>query len=294
MNSDRVQLVFCLFERDRQSPYPMALAATYCSIRQRTTLPLTVHVIADRSVSRRTKRRLRRCLQSNDQLRFHPAEAVPEAHRLAQRLDGHFSPAIVWRAWITDYLPNLGRCILLDCDLQVLLDISQIWSLDLQGMCLSAYPREKPHPQAYYDWLKTSRERYFRMGVCLMNLRRIRQCDAFISGRHSFLEEARRMKSTIPQAALLEQSLFNRFFSKSFRPLPFPLIPSNRLAQDPERRRRINRMLREHVPMILDFKGWLNQSSLSLVFWSSLLHTPWRKCAVQQWVRPPGPPRSGL
>ena len=31
---DRVHLVFCLFERDRQSPYPMALAATYSSIRE--------------------------------------------------------------------------------------------------------------------------------------------------------------------------------------------------------------------------------------------------------------------
>ena len=39
---NRVHLVFCLFERNRQSPYPMALAAAYLSIRQRTTAPLTL------------------------------------------------------------------------------------------------------------------------------------------------------------------------------------------------------------------------------------------------------------
>ena len=139
MSSDRVQLVFCLFERDRQSPYPMALAATYSSIRQRTTAPITLNVIADGSVTQSTRNRLHRCLQSGDRLRFHPAEAVPEAHRLSHRLDGHFSPAIIWRAWIPEYLPKLRRCILLDCDLQVFLDIRRIWNLDLQGNCLSAF-----------------------------------------------------------------------------------------------------------------------------------------------------------
>lgn len=291
MTSDRVQLVFCLFERDRKSPYPMALAATYSSIRQRTAAPLTLHVIADQSVTKRTRRRLRRCLQQGDRLRFHSAEAVPEAHLLAQRLDGHFSPAIIWRAWLPDYLPHVKRCILLDCDLQVLLDIQRLWMMDLHGKCLSAFQGGKPHPQAYYDWLRTTRDRYFRLGVCLMDLRQMRQYDAFIQGRYRFLEEANEKRSTMPQAGLLEQSLFNRFFADKYHPLPFPLVPANRLDQDPERRRRINRMLREHAPMILDLKGWLNQSSLSFGFWSSLLHTPWRGCADQQGFRPPGPPR---
>ena len=84
---DRVHLVFTLFERNRQSPYPMALAAAYLSIRQRTTAPLTLHVIADESVAKRTRRRLRRCMRSGDQLHFYPAQAVPEAHQLGQRLD---------------------------------------------------------------------------------------------------------------------------------------------------------------------------------------------------------------
>ena len=139
MTLERVQLVFCLHERDANSPYPMALAATYSSIRQRTNASLTVHVIADASVTTRTRRRLRRSLHASDRIRFHAAEGVPEAYRLALEVNGHFSPAIIWRAWITEYLPHLKRCVLLDCDLQVLLDIQKIWNLDLQGMCISAF-----------------------------------------------------------------------------------------------------------------------------------------------------------
>ena len=270
----------------------MALAATYSSIRQRTSSAITVHVIADDSVTRSTRRRLRRSINIGDRLQFLSAEAVPIAHRLAVQLDGHFSPAILWRAWIPEYLPKLSRCLLLDCDLQVLLDIRQIWTLDLQRNCLAAFQGGKPHPQAYYDWLMTSRERYFRMGVCMMNLRRIRRHKAFIQGRYRFLLEAKEKQRTMPQAGLLEQSLFNRFFSQSYQPLPFPLVPANRLDQDPERRSRINEILLNHEPAILDIKGWLNQSSLSLGFWSSLLHTPWWECADRQTLKPPEPPQS--
>ena len=292
---DRVHLVFTLFERNRQSPYPMALAAAYLSIRQRTTAPLTLHVIADESVAKRTRRRLRRCMRSGDRLHFYPAEAVPEAHQLGQRLDVRcFSPAIVWRAWIPDYLPHLNRCILLDCDLLVLLDIRRIWSLDLQGTCLSAFQGGGQKPQVHYDWIKTPREQYFRMGFCLMNLRRIRQDKAFIKERRFFLEDAwEKFKSkTMPHAGLLEQSLFNRFLSKKNRPLPFPLVQGNYIHEDPESRRRIKKMLRKHQPMILDLKGWQNRSFLSLSFWSLLLHTPWWECASQQKLKPSEPPQS--
>ena len=275
---DRVHLVFCLFARNRRSPYPMALAAAYLSMRQHTTAPLTLHVIADESVSKRTRRRLLRCMRSGDRLQFHSAASVPEAHQLGQRLDHKsFSPAVVWRAWIPDYLPHLNRCILLDCDLLVLLDIRRIWSLDLQGTCLSAFQGGGKKPQVHYDWIKTSREQYFRMGVCLMNLRGMRQDKAFMQGRRGFLEDAwQKFKTkTMPHAGLLEQSLFNRFFSQNYRALPFPLVQGNQIHKDPESQRRIKKW--QATADDSDLKGWQNRSSLSLIFWSLLLH-PWWEC----------------
>ena len=45
--TEAINLAFCLFERDDNSPYAMALAATYSSIRQRTAAVLHLHVICD-------------------------------------------------------------------------------------------------------------------------------------------------------------------------------------------------------------------------------------------------------
>jgi len=260
----------------------MALAATYVSIRQRTNVALTLHVIADESVTKFTRHRLRSCMHGDDKLRFIAAESVPESFQLARAMDGHFSPAIIWRAWLPEYLPNLKRCISLDCDLQVLMDICLIWDLPLKDHALSAFQGGKPHPSDYYDWIRTSQDRYFRMGVCLMDLRSIRNCRDFVQGRLGFLHEARSLLVTIPQAGLFEQSLYNRYFSSQYFPLPFQLVPSNRLYLHQDRRIWLYGLLSAHEPIILDLKGWLNHSSLSLFFWSALLHTPWREDAEKQ------------
>lgn len=294
MKEDPIHLVFCLFVRDLASPYPMALAATYSSIRQRTSASLRVHVLIDKSVSPQIKSLLRECMHPDDRLKFHVADSVPEALTLSLQMDGIFSPAIIWRAWLNDYLPRIKRCILLDCDLQVLMDIRAIWNINLNGQYLSAFTGGKKHPQEYYDWIKTSSFNYFRMGVCLMDLEKIRGYSKFINNRRIFLKEALVVKQKIKQASLFEQSLYNRFFSDRYVSLPFPLVPANRLDQDPLRRQRIDLMLLGHQEMILDLKGWLNQSSISLFFWSALLHTPWREHAQQQLnqFRLLTPPRS--
>ena len=280
-----VLLVFCLFERDRSSPYAMAMAATYSSIRQRTSAKLHLHVICDASVCPRSRRRLRRSLAPADCIDFIDAELVPEAAACARRMDGSFSPAILWRVWLPEYLQHLDRCLLLDCDLQVLLDIRQLWDLDLGQTALAAFQGGKQHPEAYYYWIQTPQERYFRMGVCLMDLQKIRSHAFFMGSRADFLSEAKQVRLQIKQAMLYEQSLFNRFFSSSYTPLPVELVPSNRLDQDPERYRQIRKRLRAHEPMILDLKGWLNDSELSLMFWAHLLHTPWWWYATRSMQR---------
>lgn len=277
-----VHLAFCLFVRERGSPYPMALAATYSSIRQRTSARLCVHIVVDNSVSGRIRRRIKDSLAPGDELRFYDAGLVPEAARLARLMDGRFSPAIIWRAWLPEYLNKIDRCILLDCDLQVLMDIYRLWSIPLRHFCLAAFQGGKRHPDAYYQWIKTSQDKYFRMGVCLMNLKRIRRCSDFILGRAAFLDEASRVRVTIPQAALFEQSLYNRYFSDRYLPLPIVLFPSNRIDQDVPRRQRLDGLLSRHDDLILDLKGWFSDSSLGLIFWASLLHTSWSARAGRQ------------
>ena len=272
----------------------MALAALYSSMRQRTGSRLFLHVVVDDSVSSRVRRRLRRCLVAGDRLRFYDAASIPEAVAMAHRLDGRFSPAVVWRAWLPDYLKGIGRCILLDCDLIALMDIRRIWNIRLGGKYLSAFQGGKRHPDDYYQWIETPRERYFRMGICLMNLRKIRGCKEFVRGRKPFLEELLSKRASIPQAMLVEQSLYNRFFSGRYLPLPVTLFPANRLDRDVPRQRRLEVLLKRHDGLMLDLKGWMSDSAISLMFWSSLLHTPWAARATRQLalMSPPGPLQS--
>ena len=291
----RVELVFTLHQRNQLDHYAKALAAAYVSIRQRTTAVLRLHVLTDRSVGAITRERLIATLRGDDEIAFVEADSLPEAADLACQLDGDYSPAIIWRAWIADYLPQLDRCLLLDCDLLVRLDLACVWQMALEGCALAAVLRGRPHDKAYHAWLGIPWNRYFRMGCALMDLAMIRADKAFKEGRRDLLLEASALRASIPACGLLEQSLFNRFFSNSCRPLPFPLIAVDRLEHHPSSTDWLLQ-LRNGGDCILDIKGWNNRSPEALQFWAALLETPWREevvaCFLQGAIKPPEPPRS--
>jgi len=202
----RVELVFTLHQRNHLDHYAMALAAAYVSIRQRTTAVLRLHVVIDRSVGAVTRQRLTATLRAGDEIAFVEADSLPEAADLACQLDGDYSPAIIWRAWIADYLPQLDRCLLLDCDLLVRLDLARVWEMSLEGCALAAVLRGRPHVDEYHAWLGTPWNRYFRMGCALMDLAIIRSNEAFRDGRRDLLLEASTLRARIPACGFLEQS----------------------------------------------------------------------------------------
>ena len=291
----RVELVFTLHQRNHLDHYAMALAAAYVSIRQRTHAVLRLHVVTDQSVGAMTRQRLIASLHGGDEITFVEADSLPEAADLACQLDGDYSPAIIWRAWIAEYLPQLDRCLLLDCDLLVRLDLARVWEMSLEGCVLAAVLRGRPHAEDYHAWLGTPWNRYFRMGCTLMDLEMIRSNNAFQEGRRDLLLEASSLRASLPACGLLEQSLFNRFFAHSCRPMPFPLIASDRLEHHPSSQQWLA-LLRTGGDCILDIKGWSNHSPEALQFWAALLETPWREAVVARFlegaIRPPEPPES--
>ena len=123
-----IHLAFTLFQRDSLSPYPMALAALYASIRERTKEKLSLHVIVDDSVENCVRRKLESSIKEGDCLCFYDAASMVESYRYSCEFDGRFSPAIVWRVWIEHYL-DIEKCILLDCDLLFNFDINIINSM---------------------------------------------------------------------------------------------------------------------------------------------------------------------
>ena len=276
-----IDLAFTLFLRGQEQSYAMGLAAVYASIRQCTKACLRLHVIVDSSVGDDLREKLSAMLKCSDQIAFYLASSLPGVEELARSLDSRFSPAIVWRLWLAEYLGSLRRCVLLDCDILFQSDIQKIWNLALGGNVLSAPLRGHPHSPALHDWLQVLPEHYFRACCCLLDLEKLRSCRPFVENRREFLMESQRMcDQGLPQAGLLEQSVFNRFFSKLCMPLPLPVIPVERLKNHP-RKREWELVLLGGDEYILDIKGWSSQSPYALKFWSLLLDTPWRDEAIR-------------
>ena len=210
-----IDLAFTLFLRGQEQSYAMGLAAVYASIRQCTKACLRLHVIVDSSVGDDLREKLSAMLKCSDQIAFYLASSLPGVEELARSLDSRFSPAIVWRLWLAEYLGSLRRCVLLDCDILFQSDIQKIWNLALGGNVLSAPLRGHPHSPALHDWLQVLPENYFRACCCLLDLEKLRFCRPFVENRREFLMESQRMcDQGLPQAGLLEQSVLNRFFSK--------------------------------------------------------------------------------
>ena len=290
-----INLVFCLYLRSQDSPYLIGLAATYASIRANTRARLRVNILHDDTLLDGPKEMLKQSLGGEDEIVFCHASVVPEAYELSKKLDGRYSPAIIWRAWLAEYFPDLRRCLLLDCDLLFLCDVLALWNVRLGSNALSApFGGGWRLNEVYFNWIGSSKEKYFRVCVVLMNLKKIRKMYAFQHGRVSFLADAYSRMGTGPGSYLLEQSLFNKFFSGSSKPLPLEVFAANGVEKNVERHAILGLKVLKKEPLIIDIKGWENSSEFTLLYWSFVLRTAWRDVAQEQWLelRPPMPPRS--
>ena len=87
-----------------------------------------------------------------------------------------------------------------------------------------------------------------------------------------------------PGSYLLEQSLFNKFFSKLCKPLLFEVFAANRISENSARHAYLSAKVAKKKPLIVDIKGWENDSEFSLLYWSFLLRTAWFSVAQKAWA----------
>ena len=271
-----IHIAFTLFQRNSKSFYPLGLVAAYASIKARTQASICVHVILDKSVGLNCRKKITESLRRNDEIYFYEAANISESYQLSFSLDGPYSPAIIWRIWIDRYLAGIDKCILIDCDLLFSLDIQYLWDIDLKGASISAPLRGVPHSEELHQKLNVSPENYFRMCCSVLNLAAIRNHQSFQAGRIGYLRQvASWFDAGLWQAGLLEQSVFNHFFSNSCTSFPFPVIPVDRLSGHP-REDEWRRVINSKYEFLIDVKGWNSSSSYSLLFWAFLIDTGWR------------------
>ena len=289
-----IDLAFTLCEKKSPSFYPMGLAAAYASIRQRTRSRLNLHVIVDHTVTEETRSRLCASVSSLDEISFYESSLIAEADQLSAELDGRYSRAIIWRAWIADYLKHLDRCLLLDCDMIFNFDVQKIYDYDLGDCQISASLRIAPRHSTLHNWLGVPMEKYFRVTCCILWLKKIRENNEFCNGRVEFMRELNDMAAKgLKGAKAIEQSLFNRYFYEKNKPLRIPLIPVDRLSGH-SREMEWRQVLNQNLDRILDIKGWNSQSPYAIEFWAAVLSTAWRDQAAlfyERALRLPGRPR---
>ena len=172
--------------------------------------------------------------------------SLPEAHLLAQRLDGlHLR-----RAWLPDYLPRLKRSWTVICFARY------PGLMDIHGKCSVLFRAGN----LILRLITTGSEPAPLFPHGRIDLRR------GSDGHGSRLENVRRC----PRRACWSCRCSTGFLLTGTTPCPFLLF--QRLDQDPERRRRINRMLRELN------RGPVGAAALGF--------------SLGRRLKPPGPPRS--
>jgi len=270
MNSSKgLDLAFCLQERDPNSKYPMSLVALYRSIRSHTKVRLRLHIVVDSSVSTDSRRKIACSIDRQDSVRWIEANSCHEAYKLGREVACDFSAAMIWRAWLPEYLAELDECLSLDCDLIMLVDIQKLCSTSISGSYISAPLRKTAWGEEYHEMVQTTPSYYFRNGACRLNLRLIRCYNEYKANRYSFLQKCRERESKIQPLVLWEQSLFNLYFSKAMQPMAINLIPVERIDSHP-RRSEWELALGREENVVLDFKGWHNLTEYSRLFWEYL------------------------
>ncbi|MEZ5293371.1 MAG: glycosyltransferase [Vicinamibacterales bacterium] len=277
-----VELFVTLHGRD--DAYVMALAAMYASMRSHTAASLRFTIVHDASVRQDSLDRVAAFIRERDEAHLVNIEAHPDIDALARECaDARYSPAVLWRVFAPDLMPDSAKVLLVDADLVFLCDVLRLWEVDVSNAAIAAVRRGKPWPAEYHDLIETPSDRYFRIGLSVLNLQRMRQDERFRTTRASFLRT--RLPAINALVCLPEQSVFNYFFSGSARPLEATLVPAGHF--NPADERAVARLLGTMDcggTLVLDLKGWQHRSPFDYFYWSYLLLTPWRAQAYAELV----------
>lgn len=265
--------------------YIRALAVLYASMRTHTRAPLRFTIVHDDTVPAAALARLTGFIGERDEARAVDVTAFPTIATLCRECaDARYSPAVLWRVFAADLVPDVDRVLMLDADLVFLCDVERLWRVGLEGRALAAVLRGKPWPEAYHALIATPPERYFRIGMTVLNLAFLRDDRRFVESREAFL------RTTLPRANALvclpEQSVFNYYFNEHVVPLSTTLVPAGHF--DPADTAAVQRWLGAldvGTDVVLDLKGWQHRTPFDYFYWTYLLMTPWRDLAYAELAR---------
>ena len=274
-----INIAHCLHSKKGDESYAKALAACYISIKERTNRSLSYYIIKDSTTPDRIICNLTDLISKNDSINIIDIEPYSDIYSISLKDEIYkpYAPSIIWRVFLAEIL-DIEHVLCLDTDLIFLCDISNIYDSSITLSPISAPLRGKSHSEDYLLSINTDADKYFRIGVAFMNLKFMRNDANFTNGKWNFLEK--KLPSINKIRSLPEQSVFNYYFSNTNIPLDCCLLPAG--AFDIFGRNSAwDDGYGNFKNVIIDTKGWKNNSPLDLYYWAALLRTPWKDEAVK-------------
>ena len=192
----------CYAVSDKKGTYTKFVGASMCSLFENTKEWLTVHFLHDHTLSTDNRRYLMQLVRSyGQQILFYDVEKMyrsrwqdlEEKNKwMEEKIKTDLTQAAWYRLVLGEVLQEIERCIYLDADTVVNLDIAELWSEETGENGLAAV-RDMVNQEGHYSCLVgkglVPEERYFNTGVLLIDLPKYRQADNLLERGADFLKE---------------------------------------------------------------------------------------------------------
>ena len=219
----------CFAIYDKTGYYSKFTGTTMLSLFENTSAPpmsVTVHILHDNTLTNENRDKLSYIAgRYGQQIKFYNVEELCAEKLNAIRFlmpqvaEVRYSIATFYRFMIPQLLPaDVSKCIYLDSDIIVNLDINEMWRIELDDKPLAAAneveidaERLKFSLQMKYLIVENlvAYENYFNAGVLLMNLDVLRNDDEKITNGLRFLSEH-------PQMVWLDQDVLNYLYAGDY------------------------------------------------------------------------------
>lgn len=216
----------CYAVSDKKGTYTKFVGASLCSLFEHTTEWVTVHFLHDHTLSTDNRRYLMQLVRTyGQQIVFYEVEKKYRARWqelaentewMAEKVKKNLTQAAWYRLVLGDVLSDVERCIYLDADTIVNLDIAELWAEETGENGLGAVRdlvSQEGHYSAFVGMGLGPEERYFNSGVLLLDMQKFKHEEQLLERGVAFLKEHELVDFP-------DQDILNHFFGQECRLLP--------------------------------------------------------------------------
>lgn len=209
----RVVLGVC----DPQGTYCTKVAVAVISLLQHTSARVKIEILHDKTLSKKNMKLLEElCCLYGSLIDFHEVK-IPSCLTKLHSLR-YITVGTLFRLFIPSIFSQEDKIIYIDGDVFVQLDITSLWSIDMQGKSIAAVKdvpetRYRYFSNRYYRKFHIDPENYFNAGVLLLNCKQIQK-------KYNFPDVGIKILETYPHLIFADQDVLNIVFSKDIMILP--------------------------------------------------------------------------